>query len=221
MNNNHPLFNQVRQNVANANQLKAAIADLQARIQGLGSAPVVNTAGNLYNKLAKILPEHLIPSNVGPVNNVQWPFHFSVDFDLTTTPDWPNITANTKLISSFQVTQESAFIFMSITRYADDYNVAGDLGPLSVEFRDRQSSRFFNNAPIPIQMIGRKAWPTLLPTPFIIMPNAIFDIELTSHLAQGVSQATPNGSTGIHQITFSGYRIRVEDADKVLSSVFG
>jgi hypothetical protein len=163
----------------------------------------------------------LMPNNVGHLYHVQWPFESVVDFDLSTTPDWPNLTSNTRLTESFQVSQEAAVILTSITRHANEYGVSGDLGPLQIEIRDRQSSRFFNNAPIPIQMIGQEGYETLLPTPFLILPNANVDVILSSWLDAGVTQNTGQDPSGIHQFVFKGFRVRVQDAEQVLSSIFG
>jgi hypothetical protein len=202
-------------------QTKKSISNINSRRKTLSSEPVIRHGEGMRHAFAEFLPDHLMPKNVGHLNHVAWPFYYTVDFDLSTTTDWPNLTANTKQSSSFQVSQEAAFLMMGVFRHADDYNDAGDLGPLAVEFRDRQSSRFFNDSPIPIQMIGQRGYVSYLAKPMIILPNAFFEITLTTTLDAGVSQNTPNGSTGKHQFTMMGYRVRVEDAHKVLSSIFG
>jgi hypothetical protein len=170
----------------------------------------------LKSSLAKIIPPHMMPGNVGGYNKVTWPFWNQVNFDFGTNPTW---SSNTRSTQSYQVSQESAFLLMAISRKTYSYTTASELAPIQFEIRDRQSSRQLNDAPIPLQAIGKKSKPTILPTPMLIMPNAFIDVTITSWLPVGVSQATTG--TGKIQISFFGYRIRVEDADKILSSVFG
>lgn len=195
---------------------KGATQNIKARMQALSSEPVVNNAGNLEQNISKFVPKQLMPTNVGHLNKVSWPFWYTMEFDFGTDPA---LTINTTQTQSFQVSQEAAFIFTHLYRFADEYSGSGDLGPWTIEFRDRQSSRFFNNAPIPIQMIGSKSLPAWLPTPMIILPNAFMEGTMSTHLEAGVTQATVG--SGKHKFTFAGFRVRVEDAHKVLSSVFG
>jgi hypothetical protein len=202
------------------NQNKLAIK----KIKETSSLPDAKHPDELHRNLRGFVPQRLMPWNVGHLNHVAWPFYHAVEFDLSNTnvnPNWPAISNTLRVESSFQVSQESAFIFEAISRHADDYNEpSGDLGPLQIEIRDRQSSRFFNNAPIPIQGIGADRWPTYLATPFLIMPNAFIDVIMSSWLATGVSIEASQDATGKHQFVFHGYRIRIEDANKVLSSIF-
>ena len=220
------MLNRIRQVVQETNQMKTSAASLRGRAQALASQPVMAGGNSLANNLRSFLPNHLVPQNVGNINHVSWPFYYTVDFDLSTTSPWianaGDLTASTKLEASFQVSQEAAFLLTAVTRHANQYGEAGDLGPLQVEFRDRQSSRFFNNRPIPIQVFGQKGYETILPTPMILMPNAFFDITLSTFLADGVTQDTPgDAGSGKHTFTFIGYRFRIEDAKKVLSSIYG
>lgn len=205
----------------NIKSLKNGIANLKARQKSLTQQPLVSQGQDLSWALRKFLPESLVPTNVGHINKVAWPFYYSFNFDLSQTSDWPNLTANTQQVRDIVVSQEAAFLMTGIQRHADDYNSGGDLGPLAIEFRDRQSSRFFNDSPIPIQMIGMEGNPTELPMPMLILPNAKFEITLTSLLAQGATQNTEPGATGKMQFTMYGYRTRVEDAENVLSFIYG
>lgn len=202
-------------------QVKHATQEMKKRRRLLSSQPVFHEGEGLRNALYSFLPASLRPTNVGNIMKSTWHFQEVVNFDLTETVDWPNITSNTQQSRSFQVTQEAAFLFMGVSRHANDYNDAGDLGPLTIEFRDRQSSRFFNDRPIPIQQIAQKGYVTYLPIPMILLPNAFFELTMASNLDAGVTQATPGGSTGKHQFTLHGYRVRVEDAENVLSTIFG
>lgn len=169
---------------------------------------------DLKQNLMRALPAHLVPGNVGSFNKVTWPFWYQVNFDFGTNPSWSSSTRQTQ---SFQNTQEAAFLLMSISRKSYSYTTASDLAPLQIEIRDRQSSRQFNDRPIPLQMFGKRSHPTVLPTPMLIMPNAFIDVIASSWV--DVTQATTGN--GKFQLSFFGYRIRTEDASKVLSSIFG
>lgn len=180
----------------------------------LGTVPVASSVGGLQKNLKNILPEHLIPGNVGHINTVSWPFWYSFNFDLG---DDPSINSRYSEKATFQVSQEAAFLFMGISR---TFNSSGiESLPLAIEIRDNQSSRFFNNAPIPSQMIGKFGAPTILPTPMLIMPNGVFEMTLSALNPTGTTSAA-NGN-GKVQFTLHGFRMRVEDAGKVLSTIFG
>ena len=170
----------------------------------------------LLAALKRYLPNHLIPSNVGNYNSVSWPFWYPINFDFG---DTYTITSNARQTKFFQVTEEACLLLMGIYRKSRDYSTAGELGPWQIEIKDRQSSRQFNDAPIPIQMIGNKSTPTILPTPMIIMPNAFVDVTMSSWIPQGASQATVGSSK--HQFAFFGYRTRIEDAAEIMSLIYG
>ena len=169
---------------------------------------------DLKQELARKLPVNLMPGNVGDLAKVAWPFWFQANFVFGVTPTWSAATNQTQ---SFQVTQEAAFLMMGLYRDSFSYSTAGELAPLLLQIRDRQSSRLFMDKPMPWQTIGKKSRPSVFQTPMLVMPNAFIDVTLTSFATNQVAAA---GSTK-QQISFFGYRVRVEDADKVLSSVFG
>ncbi|MEO5348877.1 MAG: hypothetical protein H7836_04450 [Magnetococcus sp. YQC-3] len=171
---------------------------------------------NLKTELQKVIPPYMMPGNVGSFTKVTWPFWYNVSFDFGANPSW---SSNTRQTQSFQVSQEAAFLLAAVSRKSYSYTTASELAPLQFEIRDRQSSRQLNDRPIPLQMIGKRSKPTILPTAMLIMPNAFLDVTMTSWLPSTVTQASTG--TGKFQISFFGYRVRVEDADKVLSSVFG
>ena len=169
---------------------------------------------SLKQHLTRILPAGMVPGNVGHMNEVMWPFFHVVTIDFGLNPTYSN---STRQAQSFQVTQEACLLLSKITRKSYSYDAAGELAPLQVTLRDRQSSRQLNDRPIPLQMFGRKSCPSILPTPYLIMPNGFFEVELTSWITG--SQATTG--SGKHDFVFEGYRIRIEDQDKVLSTIFG
>lgn len=170
----------------------------------------------LEKNLSCYLPKHMVPGNVGPINRVVWPFNYQVDFNFGLDPV---ISSNLKLTSSFQVSQEAGFMIMGITRDSREVNLAGSLGPWQIKMIDAQSSRQLQDKPLAFQSIGLKGNLTVLPTPYFLMPNAIFEVEMSGFNAPSAS-FTALG-LGIHSLSFFGYRVRVEDAQNVLSTIYG
>ena len=198
-------------------QLRADERGLRSRQEALVSQPQVNKT-DLRGALQEYLPPHLMPGNVGGINCVTWPFWFQVDFDFGLNPSiiGGNITQQTQ---NFQVTQEAALLLLGVSRTANAYNTGGHLGPWNLTIRDNQSSRQFNDTPIPIQMLSTASGrPTKLPVAMLMMPNAIVSCVMNNWLPAGTIQA--GVGSGVHQFSFFGYRIRIEDTEKVLGSVF-
>jgi hypothetical protein len=169
---------------------------------------------NLYEQLKQFLPKSMLPGNIGDIDKVTWPFWYTASFDLGINP---TLGQATKQVRSFQVSNEAAFLLMAIGRKAWDASLAGDLAPLQIDIRDRQSSRQFNDRSIPIQQIGKKYRKSVLPTPMLIYPNAFIDVTMSSWLTADMATV----GNGKHEFYFFGYRIRGEDMTKMLSSVFG
>ena len=210
----------IEQEEGQTRELRRLEKGLRAREQALASMPSLGSGGNgnaLENSLKSFLPGHLVPGNVGSLNTVTWPFWFKTDHDFGAIVA---ITSETRNTASFQVSQESGFLLMAISRTATVNNASGAKGPWTVEIRDRQSSRQFNDTPVPFQMLGTRSCPTLLPTPMLIMPNAFIDVTMSTWLSPGVSQPVPVPNQSKFQIVFHGQRVRVEDADTVLSNIF-
>jgi hypothetical protein len=214
--------NAIQAQIDNLNNIKRALREreksLNARAMYLNNPQsfAANNIKGLQEGLLGKLPNHMIPGNVGGINEVTWPFLFQINLDIGTNPSVVN-TSFTR--GSFQVDQEAAFLLMSISR-AHSTNAAGQSAtinaPLQVEIIDRQSSRRFNNAPMPLQMIGQNSCPSIMPTPMFVQPNAFIDFVVSGIPA---SPVTFNGS-GVFQLSFFGYRIRTDDAGKVLSTIF-
>jgi hypothetical protein len=166
----------------------------------------------LYEELKAKLPSSLMPGNVGGVDNVTWDYSFPITFDLGTSP---TIGPTFRVSKFFQVQQEAAFILKNISWTANSQ--AAYLAPFSVELRDRQSSRFFQNTPIPVQSYGDRYLATQLDSPLFIAPNAFVDITLSTWIPTEVTLVGPISYT----FSFRGVRIRVQDAADVLGNVFG
>lgn len=175
-----------------------------------------NSVKQLRSTLNSILPEYMVPGNVGGLTEVCWPFYFQTNIDLGQDP---SIVSNNIVRGFFQVDQEAGFIMQSVgVSYGSD--AAGlsacPNAPLKVEFIDRQSSRRFNSLPMPIQMIGYNSNPSVFPTGMYVQPNAFIDVEVSG--IPDVAQ-TFQGS-GLIQFSFFGLRIRTEDQGAVLSTIF-
>lgn len=195
--------------------LRRAERGLKAREIALSTQEQVGTSSikKLKDQLNETLPSYMIPSNVGGIDSVQWPFLFSIDFDLGTDPAFNFSLRQTR---SFQVTQEAGFLIMSISHYALNSS-ENRYAPLELDIIDRQSSRRFMNSAIPVQTLGYLGLATVLPTPMLVMPNAGLDLTLSSMINTGV---TYTGQIK-HQFTFFGYRVRIDNAENVLSTIFG
>jgi hypothetical protein len=217
--------NQIQGEINRLNNIKRALREreksLNARQQYLDNPQAfpVNNIKGLRNSLLGNLPNFMMPGNVGGINEVTWPFYFQVNIDMG---DDPTVSQHNFSITKnfFQVDQEAAFLLQSVGR-SHSTNAAGQSAtfsaPLQIELIDRQSSRRFSDKPFPLQMVGLDSIPSVFPTPMYIQPNAFLDV-----IVNGIPELEQhyNGS-GLFQLSFFGYRIRTEDAGKVLSTIFG
>lgn len=175
-----------------------------------------NNVKTLRDSLMGALPNHMMPGNVGGLNEVCWPFYFQASVDFGSDP---TIQANNYKSSYFQVDQEAGFLLLSIgVSFMTDSVGASAIAnaPVQIELIDRQSSRRFANDPIPLQMFGGNSLPSVFPTPFYMQPNAFLDIKANGML----ETAQDFTGSGLFKLSFFGYRIRTEDAGKVLSTIF-
>lgn len=200
-------------------QLRNREHSIKAREQNLNepSQFQYNNLKQFKSDMASGLAAHMVPSNVGALNEVAWPFYFQASVDFGTDP---SVSSSNRKKGFFQVDQEAGFLLMSIS-IMHMVNTSGQtatrLAPLQVDFIDRQSTRRFNSSPVPIQNIGDNSNPLVFPTPMLIMPNAFFDIEVS-----GLNEtAQAKTGSGLMQFSFFGYRTRIENAQKVLSTIFG
>jgi len=166
--------------------------------------------------LKAVLPKHLVPSNVGNLKEILWPYwlHFEFDFSVNNDAVFPvnGITEITR-----QISQEAGFIVTSIFRDYKSSGIGGRGCPLKMTIRDRQSTRQFNDEPIQLQHIGEKGEGTVLSTPYLFMPNARITLELSSILG---ADYTATNESGYQSITMFGYRIRTEDASIIANKIY-
>jgi hypothetical protein len=162
---------------------------------------------------------NLMPGNVGDINKIVWPFWFTFNA--------PVLTPGTSSTATFSVSQEAAFIWMSFTKVVfkrtgtapnwtytaidpSDETAAGDADGLKVIFRDSQSSRTFQRNPMPLDAYGSPEFPTVLTTPLMFLPNSTVEAQYSN---------TDATNTYVPWITFFGYRVRIENAQDILSLV--
>ena len=171
---------------------------------------------SLKQNLQTKLPNYLAPGNVGDINRVIWPFYFTTDKVIV--PPESNVR------SSFVVTQEASFVWMYYTKtvftldtddnlesYLDPDNVNNFASGLSFTIRDPQSQRQFFNRPIDLDHVGNPRWPSTLPAPQLVLPRSSLEIQFFNDNTD---------TTYIPRITFFGYRIRMENANELLSTVY-
>ena len=223
MSSNHPVslyLNQQKQMLANnlkqlevqmnkeANQLK----NLQAQGNQVPTAGPKTMQHNLMSVAAK-----LRPGNLGDINQVVWPFWF--------TTNKATLAPNTTVQSNITITQEAAFIWLGHTKAVflkegggDTYQYidpeqpdsAGKANNLTMSIRDSQSSRTFMNKSIDMNQVGTWKYPTILPTPQLLLPNSNIEFQFAN---------SDQFNTYRPWISIYGLRVRIEDAKNILSTI--
>lgn len=175
---------------------------------------------NLERKLKSELPSWLSPGNIGDLNQVIWPFVFRTD-DVGVMPP------NTNRRSEFSNTLDAAFIITHYTKavyqvdsvtneesYIDPQDFAGQGLASNLQFtiRDAVSTREFFSRPADLDLYGNPINPTRLPAPQLIIPKGTYEINYFN--ADQTNYYRPF-------IGFFGYKIRIEEAQKILSTISG
>lgn len=201
--------------------LDAKAKSLSIREQQLRQGQMPNnSAQQLDYNLTKSLSPLLTPGNIGDINSVIWPYFFPTDI-----PDSP-LAQDESFPTGFSVTQEAAFIFMSFNKVV--YLVEGEdeeeswtyLDPdqgqpsapgLTFTLRDGSSTRQLFNTPMNIDAYGHPRFVTKFPRPVMLLPNQVMQVTFTN--SHPTNRYVPI-------ITAFGYRIRIEEAQKLLSLVY-
>lgn len=179
------------------------------------------SAKGLSQKFDSGILSGIKPGNIGEINNVIWPFSFVFSSQ--------DVNPGQSVINSFSVTQEAGFIMRSMTKqvylkdtitgfytYIDPFAVSESVNSangLSFTLKDAQSSREFNGrAAQDIDTLGNANFPTFYPSTVFLLPNQTMQILFTN-----------NHPTNVYRpyVVVSGYRIRVADAQNILSTVTG
>lgn len=217
------VLNQLNQQVQGIQKIvDAKERDLSIRESRLRQGQVPNnSAQNLDYNMRNALGPLLTPGNIGDINSVIWPFYFTTDV-----PDSPLAFGET-LQTGFSVTQEAAFIFMSYTKtvylaegeepnqswtYLDPDQQEPSAPGLFFTLRDGSSSRQLFNSPMALDNYGNPRFPSKFPRPVMLLPNQVMQIQfINSH----------ESNLYVPLITAFGYRIRIDEAQKLLSLVYG
>lgn len=224
------LFKQVQQlenRCQNANQQYKRLESL------VKQAEMDLRSDHIYNDSARAMQYNLslssrsvmMPGNVGDINQVIWPFWFTARDAVGAAPV---LVPGASSLSSFTVTQEAAFVIMEITAQVfieDDQNAgqfeyadpaqpdgSGKVNNLSYILKDSSSSRVFNEQATDINTMGYWEWPTKMKPPMLLLPNSNFEVVLSNEDAD---------NTYAVLMTFFGYRIRIDKAQELLSTVVG
>lgn len=203
-------FNRFKQ----SNRNRQMAADLSRR----GMACPEGAKG-LDDKFSRGIQSAFAPGNIGDINNVIWPFYFIFQ------PQ--DISPGQSLIQSFSVTQEAGFLWRSASAQVFK-KVAGEyiyIDPFAVDesvnspnglvfgYQDAQSTRQFNGRALQdISTLGNANFPTIWPSTVFLLPNQTMQLTLSNNNATETYRAS---------VVVSGYRIRVKDAQKILSTVSG
>lgn len=197
----------ILQEAERTKQIRAEERKLIAKSGGpLSVFPSVK-ASPLRDHLSGILSADIMPSNVGPLDEVMWPFFYRVDVNFGEGEF--EYDDNTKGEGHFRVGNEGNFILCGVYRDNSDYDVAGYQAPMVMTIRDDQSSRQLNTEGIPVQAIGTKGRPMTFKTPYLMYENSQVSILFKSWLPNG--SVVPVEGSGKNSFVFFGYRIRSKD----------
>lgn len=172
----------------------------------------------LSQKFEKQALKGFRPGNIGDINRAIWPFFFTFASE--------DLVPGRTILKSFTVTQEAAFLWRMSTKavflktgvepninyeYIDP--VTDNAPGLKFSLRDAQSTRELNgNRAQTMDTMGFANFPDVLPSSQLMLPNATMQISLTNEHPTNVYRPF---------VTFIGYRIRIEDAQNILSTVTG
>lgn len=223
--NSDPSFPLVRKRQQLATQVQRMSNTLSQREQALTVQETQARTGlkpnlseqDVSDNLQSFLPPWLQPGNLGDLNRIIWPFFFTFTA--------PQLVPNSNATGIMTVTQEAAFVAMSITKAVfkqdpitglvtyvnpEDPSASGLAPNLTVQFKDSQSTRFLTQVPISLDAIGRPSFPTTLPTPILFLPNS--QVEASFFNSDAANQYIPF-------VTLFGYRVRIDEAQNILSTV--
>lgn len=192
---------------------KALARELMAMSNKLKSEQ--NNLTKLQMELEASLPKIAL-GGIEDINKILWPFIF--------TSEAVEVGPN-QLVSSFiGITQEAGFVVTRMVKtvfeklgvadyeYLDPrQNDGSDLASgLSFTLTDSQSTRTFHQNPIAVDHIGDYRFPYQFVSPQLIAPNNNIEVKWFNN---------DPSRTYIPRLSLIGYRIRIEDAQKLLSLV--
>lgn len=194
--------------------LRQSEADLKTKRNALNDIPLLDSQ-YLESNLKIALPRNMEPKNIGRLAGVMWDYWFPLSFDFGVDPTYDK-NSNSK--QHTQVNQEAGFLLTGIGRATPNLDGSSFGAPLGVTIRDLQSTRQFNDKPIPVQFIGDRGEQTKFSTPLLIRPNANIEVEVSSLLNEGESMSFVGASS--FEIILFGIRVRDFNDPRVLTSIF-
>lgn len=210
MKNKHPLARQEYER----NQRMIEQMNKRASLEAQGLRANADSPYDMEKNLDQI---GMKAGNVGAINRIIWPFWFTF-----TAPQLaPNVTSQ----GFTTITQEAAFVWMAYSKVVFEFSggnysyvdpeqagASGSTDGLKMAIRDAQSTRNLHNLPVDMDMIGHPQYPSVLPTPMLFLPNSTVEITYANE---------NQTKTYVPFITLFGYRMRIEDAQNLLSTVVG
>lgn len=188
--------------------------------RGMGDVPPANgSAANLQDKFQRGILAGFQPGNIGDINSVIWPFFFQFSAS--------DVNPNQSVIQSFSVTQEAGFLIRQISQssflktgpnysYIDPFLADESLNSangLVFGLQDAQSTRQYNGRALEdISMLGSANFPTIYPSTVFLLPNQTMQLTLANNDPVNVYRTF---------VTVFGYRVRVANAQQMLSTVSG
>lgn len=186
---------------------------------GFDGVENMSEAQKAHALLSSFIPPHLMPTNVGNLQNVLWPKWYQVDFtsaDHAMFGNNPTIKPQDQSKKSFRTVQDAGFLLLGISRNFDTHGSAGKGAPLEVTLRDNQSSRQINSAPIPLQTFGFSSIRTDLVSPYYFLPNSSFGVEVQTFAENDVTLV----GSGKQMFTFYGLEVRSAELENVLHTIY-
>jgi hypothetical protein len=169
---------------------------------------------SLEAQMSNKLPD-MTSAGIRDINQIIWPFIFSTGFVRTS-------SALKFAEKNITVTAEAGFVATKIIKTVFEKIGVGDyklintsdltedqIDNLKITISDPQSGRNFFKTPMPIQNIGNARFPTDFISRPMILPNSALNFGFYN---DGAKEYYAN-------ITVIGYRIRVENAQELLSLV--
>jgi hypothetical protein len=211
-------------NLKSVRMEEANIRQQESHIATLPQLSKDDVRGNLE----KVLPKHLVPTNIGKYMDVAWPYYYETRFDYTATADIGSgpervaqFVGGDIKTDSFKVGQEAAFILKGVYRAYHTNDLSGKGAPLKMTVRNAQSTRQFNDTEIQLQHIGDKGSPLKFDIPLLIEPNSRIEIDLKPILNSTVTVNVAETVNAVQNLIFYGVRVRSNDVDTITQLMFG
>lgn len=200
------IINEILEAESEIGSLRSEEKMLKKQEDYITSLPMVS-GDDLAKNLQKILPEKLVPKNIGKLDHISWEYWYELEFDFSEGADTV-FTPSKRISDFFQIGQEAGFLLTHIFRNFKDVGISGQGAPLQFNIKNVQSTRQFNDDPIMLQQIGSRSYAYELPVPILLQPSEKLEIEMSSWFGADITAAD---TSGIQNLTFMGKRVRMKD----------